>query len=119
MRFAVPMWLSNSLLPLQLSIIITRRLLKVFNKEHGITPHSVKRAINESAYLFKSGGANFRSPGTGGGASITSAQAGTSPRATADLIAELTRDMLEAADNLEFERAAYLRDQIKELKKRK
>jgi len=24
--------------------------------------------------------------------------------------------MLEAADNLEFERAAYLRDQIKELK---
>ena len=35
----------------------------------------------------------------------------------ADLIAELTKDMLEAADNLEFERAAYLRDQIKELKK--
>ena len=25
--------------------------------------------------------------------------------------------MMEAADNLEFERAAYLRDQIKELKK--
>ena len=38
---------------------------------------------------------------------------------SSDLIAELTRDMLEAADNLEFERAAYLRDQIKELKKRK
>ena len=35
----------------------------------------------------------------------------------ADLIAELTRDMLEAADNLEFERAAYLRDEIKKLKK--
>ena len=31
-------------------------------------------------------------------------------------MAELTRDMLAAADNLEFERAAYLRDQIKELK---
>ena len=38
---------------------------------------------------------------------------------SSDLIAELTKDMLEAADNLEFERAAYLRDQIKELKKRK
>ena len=35
-----------------------------------------------------------------------------------DIIAELTNEMLEAADNLEFERAAYLRDQIKELKKR-
>ena len=31
--------------------------------------------------------------------------------------AELTREMLEAADNLEFERAAYLRDQIAALKK--
>ena len=35
-----------------------------------------------------------------------------------ELIAELTKDMLQAADNLEFERAAYLRDQIKELKSR-
>ena len=33
------------------------------------------------------------------------------------VLEELTREMLEAADNLEFERAAYLRDQIKELKK--
>ena len=37
---------------------------------------------------------------------------------SAALIAELTKDMLEAADNLEFERTAYLRDQIKELKKK-
>ena len=34
-----------------------------------------------------------------------------------EVLEELTREMLEAADNLEFERAAYLRDQIKELKK--
>ena len=36
---------------------------------------------------------------------------------SAEIIAELTKDMLEAADNLEFERAAYLRDEIKKLKK--
>ena len=36
---------------------------------------------------------------------------------SSDLIAELTRDMLEAADNLEFERAAYLRDIISAKKK--
>ena len=35
---------------------------------------------------------------------------------SSDLIAELTRDMLEAADNLEFERAAYLRDEIKKIR---
>ena len=35
-----------------------------------------------------------------------------------ELVAELTKDMLEAADKLEFERAAYLRDKIKELKKK-
>ena len=28
-------------------------------------------------------------------------------------------DMLEAADNLEFERAAYLRDQIREIKRKR
>ena len=84
-----------------------------YNEEHGITPHSVKRAINESAYVFKSksGVEVVRRTGS---SSVSGRE--SSP---ADLIAELTKDMLEAADNLEFERAAYLRDQIKELKKRK
>jgi excinuclease UvrABC nuclease subunit len=35
-----------------------------------------------------------------------------------ELLAELQREMLEAADRLEFERAAYLRDQIKELERK-
>lgn len=84
-----------------------------YNTAHNITPHSVKRAITESTYLFKAG--NTGRPG-GAGASAVSGAAGAVEDAAA-LIAELTRDMLEAADNLEFERAAYLRDQIKELKK--
>ena len=84
-----------------------------YNEEHGITPHSVKRAINESAYVFKSKSGVEVVQRTGS-SSVSGRE--SSP---ADLIAELTKDMLEAADNLEFERAAYLRDQIKELKKRK
>ena len=36
-----------------------------------------------------------------------------------ELVAELTREMLEAADRLEFERAAYLRDEIESLKAKK
>ena len=84
-----------------------------YNEEHGITPHSVKRAINESTYVFKSKSGVEVVQRTGS-SSVSGLE--SSP---ADLIAELTKDMLEAADNLEFERAAYLRDQIKELKKRK
>lgn len=80
-----------------------------YNEAHGIVPKSVKRSINESSYLFKASNKNsFASTITD--EKITSAQ---------DLIAELTKEMLEAADNLEFERAAYLRDKIKELKKKK
>ena len=84
-----------------------------YNKEHHITPKSVKRAINESSYLFKSGEAKSFSLQAGTG---RSGKDSASPLSTSDLIAELTRDMLEAADNLEFERAAYLRDEIKKLK---
>ena len=82
-----------------------------YNEAHGIVPHSVKRAINESAYVFKAKS----------GAEVVQRSSSSVSRlepSPADLIAELTKDMLEAADNLEFERAAYLRDQIKELKKK-
>ena len=81
-----------------------------YNEEHHITPHSVKRAINESSYLFKSAGLEkVKVKGEGEQRMEMS---------SSDLIAELTRDMLEAADNLEFERAAYLRDEIKKMKSR-
>ncbi len=85
-----------------------------YNTAHHITPHSVKRAINESAYVFKSGGSVERS-GLKGALSAQSSP--PNQPSTSQLLEELTRDMLQAADNLEFERAAYLRDQIAELKK--
>ena len=82
-----------------------------YNKANGITPHSVKRSVNEATYLFKA--SSGASPSAGGRAGAGGASAAT----LAETLDELTRDMLEAADNLEFERAAYLRDQIKALKK--
>ncbi len=78
-----------------------------YNEAHGIVPKSVKRSINESSYLFKASNKN----------TFRSAAADEKVCSDKDLIAELTREMLEAADNLEFERAAYLRDKIKELRK--
>ncbi len=80
-----------------------------YNEAHGIVPKSVKRSINESSYLFKASNKN----------SFASTITDEKITSTQDLIAELTKEMLEAADNLEFERAAYLRDKIKELKKSK
>ena len=83
-----------------------------YNTEHGIVPHSVKRAINESAYVYKSG-VKVKGRGEGEQRIGSSSVSGLS---SSKLIAELTKDMLEAADNLEFERAAYLRDEIKKMK---
>ena len=71
-------------------------------------PKSVKRAINESAYVFAAGSAASSVSGGGRGT--------RDGIPVADIVAELERDMLKAADDLEFERAAYLRDQIKKLK---
>ena len=78
-----------------------------YNEKHGIVPKSVKRAINESAYVFAAGSTASAAPSTRDGIPV------------ADILAELERDMLEAADNLEFERAAYLRDQIREIKRKR
>ena len=74
-----------------------------YNAAHHLTPRSVKRAINESAYVYKAG------------KPAQAAQAAQTAQ-PAQLLAELTREMLEAADNLEFERAAYLRDQLRNLR---
>ena len=79
-----------------------------YNKEHGITPKSVKRSVNESTYVFKSSKGDALQKG------VPAAEASRD-----QVLGELAREMLEAADNLEFERAAYLRDQIKLLKKQK
>ena len=79
-----------------------RKKQQAYNSEHGIVPKPVKRAITESTYLFKASAKDGAKPYA-------------QPESERELVMELTRDMLEAADNLEFERAAYLRDRIKEL----
>lgn len=84
-----------------------RRKQLEYNRIHGITPRSVRRAVEESLHLRET----------------TRQQADTVLRETgmdADLsetIRELEEEMLAAADRLEFEKAALLRDQIRELKR--
>ena len=85
-----------------------RKRQLAYNQEHNITPRSVSRAVEESlstnrenrdeagALLMKEASADF---------DVT------------ETLRELEEEMLGAANNLEFEKAALLRDQIRELKR--
>ena len=73
-----------------------------FNAAHGITPKSVSRPIQEPLVRR-----NDKIP------SIK----GKSKAQLKEIIDNLQKQMLEAADRLDFERAALLRDQIKLLRK--
>ncbi len=78
-----------------------------YNKKHNITPRTVTRALEESLsteYDYKEK-RNLVLNETGVDFDLT------------ETIRELENEMLEAANNLEFEKAALLRDQIKELKR--
>jgi excinuclease ABC subunit B len=78
-----------------------------YNQEHHITPRSVVRAVEESlaSYEGKREQANAVLRDAGMDVDFTTT------------IGELEDEMLAAANNLEFEKAALLRDQIKELKR--
>jgi excinuclease ABC subunit B len=78
-----------------------------YNTEHNITPRSVSRAVEESLAVYES---------TRKEASSVLKDAGMDIDLT-ETINELESEMLIAANNLEFEKAALLRDQIKELKR--
>jgi excinuclease ABC subunit B len=77
-----------------------------YNKEHNITPRSVSRAVEESLALR---------PGADRAASVINESGGNFD--ITETLRELEQDMLAAANNLEFEKAALMRDQIRELKR--
>ena len=77
------------------------------NKEHNITPRSVSRAVEDSL--------GNRQDATDK-ATMLLRDAGGEYDVT-ETIRELEQEMLTAAENLEFEKAAHLRDQVKMLKK--
>jgi excinuclease ABC subunit B len=78
-----------------------------YNREHHITPRSVSRAVEESL-------ATYESNREEAGAVLRDAKLDVDITET---IRELESEMLAAAEELQFEKAALLRDQIKELKR--
>ncbi len=85
-----------------------RRRVKqlAYNEAHGITPTTVKKAIRMGIEL------ELRARRTAKEAFTTDGKAYD----RAELLAELEKTMLEAAQNLDFEKAARIRDQINEVK---
>ena len=79
-----------------------RRIQEEYNKEHGITPKTIQKSVRDSikASIIEEAGAKYN---IGKDESIE------------ELINKLTDEMLKYAANMEFEKAAELRDQIKEL----
>ena len=83
-----------------------RKLQEEYNKKHKITPTSVKSNLEESlkhedlGEIYRKGAKFEKMPAS----------------ERAKFVKELRKEMLEAAKNLEFEKAAALRDEIKKFK---
>jgi len=78
-----------------------------YNKTHGITPRSVSRAVEESLAAHRDTNDAAEAMLKEGGVDLD----------VAETIKELETEMVSASNNLEFEKAALLRDQIRELKR--
>jgi excinuclease ABC subunit B len=83
-----------------------RKLQLEYNKEHNITPETIRKEIRSGlAQQIK--------------ARQTAREAvrfGTGEYEKVELASKIEKEMLEAAQGLDFERAAFLRDQLRELK---
>ena len=78
-----------------------RNIQMKYNEEHGITPQSVKKKVLDVIEIGKKAKNENKK-------NMTALE-------RARMIEKLTAEMKEAAKALEFEKAAYIRDQIKEL----
>jgi excinuclease ABC subunit B len=82
-----------------------RELQLAYNAEHGITPTTVKKAIRSS----------LESEAKARRVAQEAIHSGSTEYDQTELVRLLEEEMLQAAKNLEFERAAQLRDKLKEI----
>ncbi len=87
-----------------------REIQLAYNKEHRITPRSIQRAIEVSMEYSENPEPAFRV--------MEEEEAYESGKPVLQLIAGMEKRMLSAAKNLEFEKAAELRDRIKRLREK-
>ena len=86
-----------------------RKIQEDYNKEHGITPKTIEKSVREVIEATKVAEAEDDYYEGRSAKEMTMKERG-------NYIKKLEKDMHEAAKNLEFERAALLRDRVMELK---
>jgi excinuclease ABC subunit B len=87
-----------------------REIQRAYNERNGITPTTISKGVSdiliaaEAKGLYKAG-------------KKTGREAPRDPDELRTLIADLEAEMMEAAEDLKFEYAAKLRDEIKDLER--
>ena len=91
-----------------------RAIQDAYNKEHGITPHTVIKDVRDVIEIgAKEEDTRHKRKGTGIDAvEDKSPKRKMSAKDREAMIEKLTREMKQAAKELEFEKAAFLRDEI-------
>jgi excinuclease ABC subunit B len=89
-----------------------REIQREYNREHGITPETIVKGISDIAEFLQSESKVPRSRRR-----RRTTASGMSPAEIEKTIVELEEEMLEAAEDLRFEYAAKLRDEIRDLKR--
>jgi excinuclease ABC subunit B len=90
-----------------------RAIQRAYNEEHGITPETIVKGISDIAEFLQSDSKVPRSRRRRRAAAA--AAEGMAPAEIERTIVELEEEMLAAAEDLRFEYAAKLRDEIRDL----
>ena len=90
-----------------------REIQVAYNEEHGITPETIKKGVSDIADFL----ATESKVPRGRGRRRSAAEEGMSAQEIETTLVELEEEMLAAADDLRFEYAAKLRDEIKALRR--
>ena len=88
-----------------------RRIQSEYNKENGITPKTIVKSVRDIIEIGSSDEAKLSKKKKN--------TAKMSKKEKDELIEKLTKEMREAARHLEFEKAAFLRDRISEIRNQK
>jgi len=91
-----------------------RAIQTAYNEEHGITPANIQKGVSDIADFLA---VESKVPGGRGRRRRSADEESMSPEELAKTMVELEEEMLAAAEDLRFEYAAKLRDELKALRR--